>query len=184
MTIARRRVRTAVLAVLAALPLVALSLGGGLAQTAGAADLPEAASGFEPEPGSVHQECGPRWWQFDHWVKRCGQTSANYGRTGYYHSDTNRGVWDEWRPVVTKYVVRKVVLSTDGDRGCFVGYPQFRRASDGHTLTHGTQVLETSKGPMLLIGYFDHNQQRFHPQGMGTDPNPHKYPGEPKPSLC
>lgn len=177
----RRRVRTAVLAALATLPLAGLLLAGGLVQSAGAA---EAATAFEPEPGSVETYCGPRWSAIDHWARRCGQTSANYGRTGYYNSDTNRGEWDEWRPVVSKNIVQKVVTATDGDSGCFYGYPQFRRASDDHTLTHGTQVVKTSNGTTLRVGYFDHSLQRFHPQSIVGHADPHLYPGDPKPSVC
>jgi hypothetical protein len=151
------------------------------ATTASGADLGEA---FEPEPGSVVTSCGPRWWNGTEYLRRCGQSSAGYGRTGYYHSSTNQGVWDTWRPTVSTRDLSCIALATDGVFGQFLGYPQFRRASDGHVLTHGTQVIDTSKGQKLRVGYFDHQTDRFTPTATVGEPDPHLYPTDPRPTAC
>lgn len=151
--------------------------------TASAADLREA---FEPEPGSVVQVCGPRWWNAaaGEYRRRCGQASAGYGRTGYYHSSTNQGSWDAWRPTVSARELNCIAMATDGTQGGFIGFPQFRRASDQHVLSYGTQFFDTSKGQKLRVGYFDHQTALFHPTADVGDPDPHLYPTDPRPVAC
>ncbi|MGH3734171.1 MAG: hypothetical protein ACRDT6_00860, partial [Micromonosporaceae bacterium] len=103
---------------------------------------------------------------------------------GYYHSSTNRGTWDQWRPTVSACLIDREVLAGDGQRGDFIGFPQFRRASDGHVLTHGSQLVKTTKGAQLRLGYYDHREGRFHVTKWIGNVDPHLYPTNPKPSVC
>jgi hypothetical protein len=171
------KIKSALATVLAGAATALAAVSG--ASTASAADL------SDDPAGDKVTVCGPRYSGNQEWLRRCGQTAGSYGRIGTYHSSTNTADWDAWFPTVSKCVVDGIRLATDGERGEVTAYPQFRRASDGHIVSRGSQASDSDHGYLVRLGYFDHADNRFHPTSIWqVGVSPSLYPTEPRPASC
>lgn len=163
---------------------IALAVSATLAGTATAsAAEPREPAGAAAAVTTTVTKCGYAWNLLEGKRQRCGQVTATLSRIGFYNSWTDSYVWGNWYPRAGNWVVNRVVLGYDGISGKFYGYPQFRRSQDGHIITHGTQLAETGKGTMVLLGYYDHHDKRFNATSIAGRWNPHLYPTEPKPGT-
>lgn len=130
-----------------------------------AGDLSERSKTAQAAP-RASMFCGPILYKPQGRARRCGQTIDRVGRIGIYWVATNRHQWGGWRRFASKCPIGALggvtVTATDGIRGRFEGYPQFRM-SNGAVYTPGTQSWRAGGHNLARIGFLDHRTNRFHP---------------------
>jgi hypothetical protein len=133
--------------------------------------------------------CGPILYRPEGRARFCGQTIERIGRTGMYWVATNRHSWGAWRRYASKCSIGEtgnvVVTATDGIRGRFEGYPQFRM-SNGAVYTPGTQTWRSGGHNLARTGFLDHRTNKFHAgeRKRLRPPTSGLYPASGRPVPC
>lgn len=181
---ARQQIRRVVLWVAAAATLAVLLPGPGTTASARVAPEPRAAA----QAAEAYEACGPERVERDGTVRRfCGQTVGDLGRTGWYYPDEDRYEWaDWWRATVRNCKLDGKYLGTDGVGRMFIGYPHFRRPTDGSVYVPGTQYWEWKGRTYARLAYYSYADHRVHPtEKQFTDRLPREYPPHGRPArLC
>ncbi|WP_433005717.1 hypothetical protein [Kribbella sp. CA-294648] len=123
--------------------------------------------------------CGPERIERDGTIRRfCGQTVGDLGRTGWYLPGEDRYQWaDWWRATVRNCMLHDKYLGTDGVGRMFIGYPHFRRPTDGSVYVPGTQYWEWEGRTYARLAYYSYADHRVHPtEDRFTDRRPREYP--------
>ncbi|WP_157630549.1 hypothetical protein [Kribbella catacumbae] len=181
---ARHHVRRVLRLVAATVALAVLIPGPGTPAVARNQPDPVAAV----QAGEAYEVCGPERIERSGTIRRfCGQTVGDLGRTGWYYPDDDRYEWaDWWRATVKNCKLDGKYLGTDGVRRMFIGYPHFRRPTDGSVYVPGTQYWEWQGRTYARLAYYSYTDHRVHPtEDRFTDRLPREYPPHGKiPARC